>query len=193
MRTTWRPALVLFAAFTLLTGVLYPLLITAIARVAFPRQARGSMIERDGRVIGSQLIGQPFDDPRYFWGRLSATSAMPYDAGASSGSNFGPSNPALVAAARARIELLRATNASDDPIPIDLVTASGSGLDPHVSPAAARWQIPRVATARGLEISAVGELVESHVEPRQLGVLGEPVVNVLELNLALDALAPDRL
>lgn len=192
MRTTWRPALVLFAAFTLLTGVLYPLLITAIARVAFPRQARGSMIERDGRVIGSQLIGQPFDDPRYFWGRLSATSAMPYDAGASSGSNFGPSNPALVAAAQARIALLRAANASDDPIPVDLVTASGSGLDPHISPAAARWQIPRVAIARGLEISAVGDLVESHVEPRQLGVLGEPVVNVLELNLALDALAPNR-
>lgn len=179
-----RACLVLFAAFTVLLGVVYPVAITALAQLAFPDQANGSLVERDGVVIGSSLIGQSFDDPAYFWGRPSAT-AEPYDASASAGSNLGPLNPALADAVAARIAALRAADPTiaDAPVPIDLVTASGSGLDPHVSPAAAHYQVPRVAHARGMPEDDVRALVDAGIE-RPL--LGEPVVNVLQLNLALD-------
>jgi K+-transporting ATPase ATPase C chain len=174
---------------TLLTGLAYPLLVTGIAQVAFPRQANGSVILRDGKPIGSELIGQPFAAPDVFWSRLSATARVPYDAAASSGSNRAPTNPALVAAAQARIAALRAAGADDKtPIPQDLVTASGSGLDPHISPAAALWQVPRVARARGRDEARVRKLVDEHTRCREFGLLGEPRVNVLELNLALAAL-----
>lgn len=184
-----RPAFVSFVLLTILTGGIYPLLVTGIAQLAFPFQANGSVILQDGRPVGSALIGQGFDDPRYFWGRPSATSPVPYNAASSSGSNLGPTNPALVEAVRGRAAALRqADPAETAPIPVDLVTASGSGLDPHVSPAAAYFQAARVARLRKLEASRVRELVAQHVEPRTLGVLGEPRVNVLRLNLALDAL-----
>lgn len=193
MLTQLRPALVILAGMTLLTGVAYPLAVTVVAQVVFPRQASGSVVVRDGRAVGSRLIGQPFDDPRYFWGRPSATSPKPYDASASTGSNLGPSNPALRDAVAARVDALHASDPGQHaPIPIDLVTASGSGLDPHVSPAAAEWQVPRVARARGLDEALVRALVAAHVEPPQLGVLGEPRVDVLELDLALDTLTPAR-
>ena len=193
MLTQLRPALVILAGMTLLTGVAYPLAVTVVAQVVFPRQASGSVVVRDGRAVGSRLIGQPFDDPRYFWGRPSATSPKPYDASASTGSNLGPSNPALRDAVAARVDALHASDPGQHaPIPIDLVTASGSGLDPHVSPAAAEWQVPRVARARGLDEAQVRALVAAHVEPPQLGVLGEPRVDVLELDLALDTLTPAR-
>ena len=189
MRSELRPAIVLVIAFTLLTGVAYPLAITLVGRLAFPRQALGSLIEVNGHTVGSRLIGQSFDGPGYFWGRLSATSPVPYNAAASSGSNLGPLNPALTDAARARIAALRAVDPDNTaPVPVDLVTASGSGLDPHISPAAAEYQIARVAHARALDIDAVRRLVRAHTEGRTLGVLGEPRVNVLELNLALDGL-----
>lgn len=182
-----RPAAMLLLVFTVITGLVYPAVITGIARVVFPSQARGSLIEENGRVVGSSLIGQPFDDPRFFWGRPSATGTHPNNAAASSGSNQGPLNPALLDAVAARVAALRAADPDNDkPIPIDLVTASGSGLDPHVSPAAAHYQVARVARARGLDESAVRTLVGAHVEGRTFGVLGEPRVNVLRLNLALD-------
>jgi K+-transporting ATPase ATPase C chain len=184
-------AIRMLVALTLLTGVLYPLVVTGVGRVAFPRQAAGSLIVRDRRAVGSSLIGQPFTSNRYFWGRLSATSPYAYNAGASSGSNYGPLNPALVDAAKARIDALRAADPSlAGPIPIDLVTASGSGLDPHISVASAHIQVPRVARARGLSEEKVQQLVQRHTTVRAFGVLGEPVVNVLELNLALDAAGP---
>jgi potassium-transporting ATPase KdpC subunit len=173
---------------TLITGVVYPLLVTGIAQVAFPRQANGSLIEKDGKLLGSSLIGQPFSDPKYFWSRASATSPMPYNGASSSGSNQGPTNPALKEAVEGRVKALR--DAGGDPakaIPVDLVTASGSGLDPHISPAAAEYQAARVAKVRGLPEAKVQELVAQHTEGRQLGFLGEPRVNVLRLNLALDA------
>lgn len=174
-------------ALTLLTGVLYPLAVTGVARVAFPRRAQGSLVIRGGRVMGSSLIGQPFSSPRYFWSRLSATSP-PYNAGASSGSNLGPLNPALFDAARARIAALRAADSTlTGPVPVDLVTASASGLDPHISVASALLQAPRVARARGLPIEAVERLIRRYTMARTFGVLGEPVVRVLELNLALNA------
>lgn len=188
MRSEIRPAVMTLIALSLVTGVAYPLLVTGIARVAFPRQAAGSLIVRDGHAVGSALIGQPFDDARYFWGRLSATAPFPYNAAASTGSNFGPLNPALTDAAKARIDALRKADPAALPhVPVDLVTASGSGLDPHVSPAAAEYQVPRVARARGMSEDAVRAIVKRHTQGRQLGVLGEPVVNVLELNLALDS------
>lgn len=184
-----RPALVIFFLLTLLTGVIYPLAITGIAQLVFPNQADGSTIVLDGQVIGSQLIGQPFDDPAYFWGRLSATGPAPYNAAFSSGSNLGPLNPALTDAAQARIDALRAADPGNTlPVPVDLVTSSGSGLDPHISPAAATYQVPRVARARNLDEEQVNALVQQHTEGRLLGLLGEPRVNVLKLNLALDAL-----
>ncbi|HVJ21543.1 MAG TPA: potassium-transporting ATPase subunit KdpC [Polyangiaceae bacterium] len=188
MAQSLRPALILLFLLTVLTGVAYPLLVTAVAQAAFPSQTNGSLIEKDGKVLGSKLIGQPFDDPRYFWSRPSATTPA-YNGGASSGSNLGPLNPALRAAVKARVEALRAADPGNAaPVPVDLVTASGSGLDPHISPAAALYQVKRVAERRGLAEQRLKDFVQLHVEGRQLGVLGEPVVNVLELNLALDQL-----
>jgi K+-transporting ATPase ATPase C chain len=189
MRAHFAPALVLFAMLTLVTGVAYPLLVTGIAAVAFPWQANGSVLVVEGQARGSALIGQAYSGPGYFWGRLSATSPEPTNAAASSGSNYGPSNPALVEAARARIAALRAAGDTLGAVPVDLVTASASGLDPHITPAAAAYQVARVARARGLTPEAVSELVRKNTEDRTFGVLGEPRVNVLRLNLALDAAA----
>ena len=182
-----KPALLIFVFLTLITGALYPVLVTAIAKLAFKNEANGSLIERGGKTVGSRLIGQPFSDPKYFWGRPSATAPMPYNAGASGGSNQGPLNPALEDAVKARIAALKAADPGNGAaIPVDLVTASGSGLDPHISPAAATYQVARVARVRGLAPEAVQQLVAAHTEGRQLGFLGEPRVNVLALNLALD-------
>jgi K+-transporting ATPase ATPase C chain len=191
MRTLLRPAIVLFLLLTVITGLIYPLVVTGIAQVLFPQQANGSLIVKNGQAVGSKLIGQPFDDPKYFWGRPSATGPFPYNAAASSGSNLGPTNPALTDAVQARMDTLKAADPENtQPIPVDLVTTSASGLDPHISPAAAAYQVTRVARARGLDESAVRQLVAQYTEGRDLGVLGEPRVNVLELNLALDALKP---
>jgi K+-transporting ATPase ATPase C chain len=182
-----RPALLIFLMLTVITGVLYPLIVTGIAKVVFPSQAAGSLIQEGGKVVGSAQLGQPFSDPKYFWSRPSATSPQPYNAAASSGSNQGPTNPALSDAVKGRIEALRAADPDNKtPVPADLVTASGSGLDPHISPAAAAYQVIRVARARGLPEATVRQLVTEYTEGRQLGVLGEPRVNVLRLNLALD-------
>ena len=183
-----RPTVVLLVAFTVITGLLYPAFVTGIARVAFPRQAAGSLIARDGHIVGSSLIGQPFTDPKYFWSRPSATGPTPYNAASSSGSNLGPLNPVLITAVKDRVQALRAANPGDTPIPIDLVTASGSGLDPHTSPDAATYQIDRVARVRGLSRESVVSLVDRFTEERTFGVFGEPRVNVLLLNLALDSI-----
>lgn len=189
MKSQLRPAVVSIAIFTLLTGIIYPLFVTGVAQVVFPRQANGSLVVKNGQVVGSQLIGQQFDDPRYFWGRLSATGPYPYNAASSSGSNLGPTNPALLAEVKARIAALKAADPTNTaPIPVDLVTSSGSGLDPDISVAAALYQVPRVARARGLSETVVNALVSQYTSGRQLGILGEPTVNVLELNLALDGL-----
>jgi K+-transporting ATPase ATPase C chain len=189
MRAQIRPALMALLLFTLLTGIIYPLAVTGIAQVVFPHQANGSLIVKNGKPLGSELIGQSFDDPKYFWGRLSATGSYPYNAAASSGSNLGPSNPALMDAVQARIDALKAVDPGNtQPIPVDLVTASGSGLDPDISLAAALYQAPRVARLRGMSESAVRALVDRYTEGRQLGFLGELRVNVLELNLALDGI-----
>lgn len=187
--TLIRPALSLLALLTLLTGVVYPLGVTLAAQGLFPRKASGSLLRRDGAVVGSELIGQAFSGVAYFWGRPSATTPGPYNGGSSAGSNLGPSNPALAEAVRARVAALRAAGDAAGPVPIDLVTASASGLDPHISPAAAYHQVSRVARARGLAEARVRELVERAVEGRTFGVLGEPRVNVLRLNFALDDLA----
>jgi K+-transporting ATPase ATPase C chain len=174
---------------TIITGVAYPLIVTGIAQVAFRDQANGSLLVDQGKVVGSRLIGQPFSDPKYFWSRASATSPMPYNGAASSGSNQGPTNPALKEAVEGRIKALReAGGAAAQPVPADLATASGSGLDPHISPAAAEYQVARVSKTRNVDAAKVRELVARHTEGRQLGILGEPRVNVLRLNLALDAL-----
>lgn len=183
-----RPAVSLFLLLTILTGVLYPLAVTGIAQTLFPAAASGSLIVRDGKPVGSALIGQSFTDPKYFWGRPSATAGQPYNGAASGGSNLGPLNPALVEAVKERIAALQAADPDNQrPIPDDLVTASGSGLDPHISPAAAAYQVGRVARARQMEVERVAILVARNTEGRQFGFLGEPRVNVLALNLALDA------
>lgn len=183
-----RTALIFLVIFTVVTGIIYPLFITGIAQAFFHRQASGSLIEENGENVGSALIGQPFSAPEYFWGRLSATEPLPYNAAASSGSNYGPSNPALLEAVQARIDALKAVDPDNNqPIPVDLVTFSASGLDPDISVAAAEYQVPRVARYRGLSEAQIRELVSRFTEGRQLGILGEPRVNVLQLNLALDS------
>lgn len=189
MTSSLRPALVMLAGLTLLTGVLYPAAVTGIAQLAFPWRATGSVVSVDGRARGSAIVGQAFSTPGYFWGRPSAT-APAYNASASSGSNLGPLNPALVEAVQGRVAALREADPGNTaPVPVDLVTASGSGLDPHVSPAAALYQVRRVARAHGLDSAQVDGLVRSRIEGRTFGVLGEPRVNVLLLNLALDSLS----
>ena len=192
-----RPAVVSLALFTLLTGVLYPIAVTVVAQLLFPFQANGSVLLENGKPVGSELIGQNFSDPRYFWSRLSATGPVPYTAfngetlSGSSGSNFGPLNPALVEAAKGRIDALHAADpAQTSPVPVDLITSSGSGLDPHISPAAAEYQVARVAAARKKPVNEILELIRQHTSHRQLGVLGEPGVNVLQLNQALDGMKP---
>jgi K+-transporting ATPase ATPase C chain len=188
MKRLLRQAFSLLLLMTVITGVLYPLAATGLAQLIFPGQAKGSLIVKDGRPVGSVLIGQSFTDPKYFWGRPSATAPNAYNASASTGSNLGPTNPALTDAARQRIAALRAADPGNNaPVPVGLVTASGSGLDPEISPAAAQYQLARVAKARGLSTSQVQALVNEYPRGRQLGVLGEPRENVLQLNLALDA------
>jgi K+-transporting ATPase ATPase C chain len=189
MNAILRPTLVVFTALTLLTGVLYPLAVTGVGQAAFPQQAAGSLVLRDGKPVGSALIGQNFSGPQHFWGRPSATGPQPYNGVASGGSNQGPLNPALLDAVKGRIQALRAADPGNTaPVPVDLVTASASGLDPHTSPAAALYQAQRVATARGLPTAQVTALVQQHTESPRWGFLGEPRVNVLQLNLALDAM-----
>ena len=187
MFAQFMPALRMLVIMTTLTGVIYSLVVTGISKVAFPRASTGSLIVSDGKTLGSDLIGQPFDDPKYFWSRPSATSPFADNAGSSSGSNLSPTNPDLVKAVQGRVDALRAADPGNmAPVPVDLVTASGSGLVPHISPAAAIYQVARVAKARKLDPEAVRQLVERHIEGRSLGFLGEPRVNVLALNLALD-------
>lgn len=189
---TLRPALSVFALLTALTGVAYPLLVTGIAQVAFPHAANGSMMSVEGKAVGSSLIGQSFSAPKYFWGRPSATSPMPNNGVASGGSNLGANNPALQSAVKDRVAALRnADPGNTQPVPVDLVTASGSGLDPEISLAAAHYQAPRVARARGLDEAAVRALIDQQAQRPWLGVIGEPRVNVLQLNLALDGKAVD--
>ena len=184
-----KPAIILFVLLTVITGVIYPAVVTGLAQLLFPTQANGSlMTDSHGKVTGSTLIGQPFNDPSYFWGRPSATSPFPYNASASSGSNLGPTNPVLIDAVKARLQVLKnADPKNNTPVPVDLVTASASGLDPHISPAAADYQINRIAKARNLKPELLHALIAKNTEHRQLGLLGEPRVNVLTLNLALDA------
>jgi K+-transporting ATPase ATPase C chain len=182
-----RPALVMFGLMTVITGLLYPLAMTTVAQLVFSEAANGSLLFRNGKAVGSTLVGQEFQQAKYFWGRLSATSPSPYQAAASSGSNLGPLSPELRLAVRKRLEALRAADpGAGEPVPVDLVTASGSGLDPHISPAAAYYQAGRVARSRGMAVEQVRALIDSRTEGRSLGFLGEPRVNVLLLNLALD-------
>jgi K+-transporting ATPase ATPase C chain len=189
MFTMIRNAFMSLILFTVLTGLIYPLAVTGIAQVVFPDQANGSIIKKNGKAVGSSLIGQQFDAPKYFWGRPSATTPYPYNGGSSSGSNQGTNNPDLLKAVQARISALRAADPSNaSKIPVDLVTASGSGLDPHISPAAAEYQVKRVAKVRGLDETKINALISAYTEGRQFGIFGEPVVNVLRVNLALDEL-----
>jgi potassium-transporting ATPase KdpC subunit len=182
-----RTSVILILLFTVLTGLVYPFIVTGIAQLIFPHKANGSMLTKEGKAIGSELIGQPFGSPKYFWSRPSATSPFAYNAGASTGSNFGPLNPALLDATSKRVkELKDADPQNAKPVPVDLVTASGSGLDPHISVAAALYQLPRVARSRNVSEGAIRVLVDQYTEGRQLGILGEPRVNVLKLNVALD-------
>jgi K+-transporting ATPase ATPase C chain len=188
MQSLLRPAVSLFVLLSAITGIAYPLVVTGIARVAFPDAAGGSLVVKNGKAIGSTLIGQNFTDPKHFWGRPSATGPYPYNAAASGGSNQGPLNPALVDAVKGRIDALKAVDPDNvKPVPVDLVTASASGLDPHISPAAARYQLQRVATARKLSIERVDSLIDAHTQGRDFGLFGEARVNVLLLNLALDS------
>ena len=183
------PALLTLIVLSVLTGLIYPLLVTGVAAVCCARQAQGSLIQQGGKLVGSSLLGQPFDDPKYFWPRPSATTPQPYNGASSAGSNLGPTNPAQLDAVKAQLAALQQADPDNkSPVPVDLVTASGSGLDPQVSPAAAEYQVTRVARARGIDPQRLRGLVAAHTQGRQLGVLGEPRVNVLELNLALDAL-----
>jgi potassium-transporting ATPase KdpC subunit len=187
MKTFLRPLVVLFLFLTVVTGLVYPAIVTAFAQAGFSFQANGSLISRDGQVVGSALVGQQFDAPRYFWGRLSATTPFAYNAGSSGGSNLGPTNPALSEEIEGRVAALRAADPDHGlPVPVDLVTSSGSGLDPDISPAAAAYQVQRVARVRGLPVAQVEALVAQATSARQFGVLGEPAVNVLKLNLLLD-------
>jgi K+-transporting ATPase ATPase C chain len=191
MKSYLRPLLVIFVALTVVTGVLYPVVVTAVGHAAFADKAGGSLIESNGKVIGSELIGQQFDAPNYFWGRLSATTPNPYNAQNSSASNIGPTNPALADEVKGRLTALHDADPTNTlPVPVDLVTSSGSGLDPQISPAAAQYQAARVAKARGLTVDQVNDIIARNTEGRQFGILGEPRVNVLEANLALDALKP---
>jgi potassium-transporting ATPase KdpC subunit len=191
MKNLIRPVLVLFVAFTVITGAAYPVVVTAIGHAAFPSQSGGSLIVKNGKAVGSEFIGQQFDAPYYFWGRLSATSPNPYNAQASSGSNLGPTNPALADEVKGRLSALHDADPSNTaPVPVDLVTSSGSGLDPEISPAAAAYQVDRVAKARKLAPGDVDALVQRYTSGRQFGILGEARVNVLKLNLALDELKP---
>ncbi len=189
IREQLKPAAMMMIAFTVLTGIVYPGTVTVVAQLVFPGRANGSLIERNGQVIGSDLIGQPFASDRYFWSRPSATGPVPYNAAASSGSNLGPVNPAFVQGLKDRVAALRASDPDNQmPVPVDLATASGSGLDPHISPAAAHWQVRRIARVRSLPEDRIAALIQANTEDRVLGLIGEPVVNVLRLNLALDAL-----
>jgi potassium-transporting ATPase KdpC subunit len=191
MKTLLRPVLVLFILMTVITGLIYPAVVTAVSQVVFSKQANGSLIERNGKPVGSSLMGQQFDAPYYFWGRLSATTPMPYNPQNSGGSNLGPTNPALADEIKGRLDALKAAgNDMSQPVPVDLVTSSGSGLDPEISPAAATYQAARVAKARGLSLDQVTNLIASNTSGRQFGLFGEARVNVLKLNLALDDLKP---
>ncbi|MDQ0009406.1 K+-transporting ATPase ATPase C chain [Luteibacter jiangsuensis] len=191
MKKLIRQCVVLFLAMTVLTGILYPLAATGLAQAMFHGKANGSLVEKDGKTIGSTLIGQAFSEPRYFWGRPSATAPNPNNGASSSGSNQGPTNPALTDAVKQRIDALKQVDPSNEAsVPVDLVTASGSGLDPEISPAAAEYQVARVARTRNVDPAKVRELVAANTQGRQFGVLGEPRVNVLALNLDLDRLAP---
>ncbi len=188
-----RPALLMLLFLSLITGVLYPLVITGISQAVFPSKANGSIIEKNGQPVGSSLIGQQFTSAKYFWGRLSATGPFPYNASNSSGSNYGPLNPALLKAATDRIDQLHSADPTNHkPVPVDLVTASGSGLDPHISIAAAFYQVPRVARERSIPEDKLRALIDQYTDPRDLGFLGEPGVNVLRLNLALDDMSPSK-
>ena len=183
-----KPAILIFLVLTVITGIIYPFFVTGISKALFPKEVGGSLIYRDGKAIGSSLIGQPFDDPKYLWGRISATSLAQYNASSSSGSNIGPSNPTLVDEVKGRIKALQTADPGNKaPIPVDLVTSSGSGLDPHISLAAAYYQVSRISKCRGITESAVKDIIHKNTAGRFLGLIGEPVVNVLEVNLDLDS------
>lgn len=192
--TQLRISFIAVVVFTIFCGLIYPGVVTLLGQILFPHQANGSLIEVNGKKVGSELIGQPFDNPKYFWGRPSATSPYPYNAANSSGSNSGPTNPDFINAVKGRIEALKKADPdmADAPVPMDLVTASGSGLDPHISPAAALYQASRVAKVRNLDLAKVKELIAQNTQGRWLGFIGDPRINVLKLNLALDALGPSK-